>query len=64
MSDNPTMNADAEPRTEQQIAQLREDLLDSLDEEFELERAHEAPVSRWHQRQWQQCTMSGGPAIR
>ena len=37
MSNTHTMNADAEPRTEQQIAQLREDLLDSLDEEFELE---------------------------
>ena len=37
MSQAHTMNADAEPRTELQIAQLREDLLDSLDEEFELE---------------------------
>ena len=32
-----TMNRDNAPDTEQQIAQLREDLLDSLDEEFELE---------------------------
>ena len=31
------MNSDTAPDTEQQIAQLREDLLDSLDEEFELE---------------------------
>ncbi|MDQ7744290.1 polyphosphate kinase 2 [Hydrogenophaga pseudoflava] len=31
------MNGDTALRTDQQIAQLREDLLDSLDEEFELE---------------------------
>ena len=32
-----TMNGDTLARTDQQIAQLREDLLDSMDEEFELE---------------------------
>jgi len=32
-----TMNGDTPLRTDQQIAQLREDLLDSMDEEFELE---------------------------
>jgi polyphosphate kinase len=32
-----TMNGDTGQKTEQQIAQLREDLLDSMDEEFELE---------------------------
>jgi polyphosphate kinase 2 len=32
-----TMNGDTALRTDQQIAQLREDLLDSMDEEFELE---------------------------
>ena len=32
-----TMNGDIPARTDQQIAQLREDLLDSMDEEFELE---------------------------
>ncbi len=33
----PTMTNSAGDKAEQQIAQLREDLLDSLDEEFELE---------------------------
>ncbi|QBM28899.1 Polyphosphate kinase 2 (PPK2) [Hydrogenophaga pseudoflava] len=32
-----SMNGDIPARTDQQIAQLREDLLDSMDEEFELE---------------------------
>jgi polyphosphate kinase len=32
-----TMNGNTPARTDQQIAQLREDLLDSMDEEFELE---------------------------
>ena len=26
--------------------------------------AKEAPLSRWHQRQWQQCTNSGGASRR
>jgi hypothetical protein len=27
-------------------------------------KANAAPASRWHQRQWQQCTIKGGPDIR
>jgi hypothetical protein len=26
--------------------------------------ANDAPVSRWHQRQWQQCTKSGAVSMR
>jgi hypothetical protein len=26
--------------------------------------ANDAPVSRWHQRQWQQCTNSGRVCMR
>jgi hypothetical protein len=26
--------------------------------------ANDAPVSRWHQRQWQQCTIIGALVIR
>ena len=26
--------------------------------------ANDAPLSRWHQRQWQQCTKSGADIIR
>ncbi len=26
--------------------------------------ANAAPDSRWHQRQWQQCTINGAPCMR